>query len=162
MKKPIDKLKNMLIMIIVIIINKKGEQVTELAMSNMMERHSKQRDAVLANLRGRKDHPTAQDVFFSLKPEMPALSLATVYRNLSMLANKGEIIRLQTAGEEHFDGDTSNHSHFFCTVCNKIYDVFSVDEMQAQTQKELQEIGTVTYQRLIYYGVCRECEQARR
>lgn len=125
-----------------------------------LERHSKQRDAVLANLRSRKDHPTAQEVFFSLKPDMPALSLATVYRNLSMLANKGEIIRLQTAGEEHFDGDISPHSHFFCTECSKIYDVFSLDEMQEQTQKELQQIGTVSYQRLIYYGVCRQCEKS--
>ncbi len=79
-----------------------------------------------------------------------------------MLANKGEIIRLQTAGEEHFDGDVSSHSHFFCTECNKIYDVFSVDEMQESTQKELSEIGTVSYQRLIYYGVCRNCESAKR
>lgn len=127
-----------------------------------MERHSKQRDAIKAELMGRKDHPTAQEVFFSLKPTMPALSLATVYRNLSALANKGEINRLQTAGEEHFDGDISPHSHFFCTECSRIYDVFSVDAMQEETQKELREIGTVSYQRLIYYGICRSCESKNR
>lgn len=123
-----------------------------------MERHSKQRDAILANLRGRKDHPTAQDVFFSLKPEIPALSLATVYRNLSVLANKGEIVRLQTPGEEHFDGDTSEHSHFFCTECNTIYDIFSVDPLTEKTAAEIDNIGTVTYQRLIFYGICRGCQ----
>ncbi|MBR5773454.1 MAG: transcriptional repressor [Clostridia bacterium] len=123
-----------------------------------LERHSKQRDAILANLRSRKDHPTAQEVFFSLKPEIPALSLATVYRNLSMLANKGEIIRLQTAGEEHFDGDISLHSHFFCTECNKIYDIFSVDPLGEKTAMEIDSIGTITYQRLIFYGICRACQ----
>lgn len=127
-----------------------------------LERHSKQRDAVKAELISRKDHPTAQEVFFSLKPTMPALSLATVYRNLSALANKGEINRLYTAGEEHFDGDISPHSHFFCTECSKIYDIFSIDEMQEKTQRELKEIGTVSYQRLIYYGICRNCESKKR
>ena len=58
-----------------------------------MQRHSKQRDAVLANLCSRCDHPTAEDIYFSLKSSMPALSLATVYRNLAALESAGKIIR---------------------------------------------------------------------
>jgi Fe2+ or Zn2+ uptake regulation protein len=57
-----------------------------------MIRHSKQRDAIFDNLCSRYDHPTAEDIYFSLKPKIPALSLATVYRNLSQLVEDGKII----------------------------------------------------------------------
>lgn len=42
-------------------------------------KHSKQREAILAELRSRKDHPTAEDLYLTLKAEMPNLSLGTVY-----------------------------------------------------------------------------------
>ena len=41
-------------------------------------RNSKQRNAIYAELMGRYDHPTAEDLYRDLKPEYPALSLATV------------------------------------------------------------------------------------
>ena len=49
-------------------------------------KHSRQREAILTELRSRKDHPTAEELYLSLKPHMPNLSLGTVYRNLNMLA----------------------------------------------------------------------------
>ena len=57
-------------------------------------KYSKQREAILDFLKTRKDHPTADLVYSSLKPDFPNLSLGTVYRNLSLLADLGEILRL--------------------------------------------------------------------
>ena len=56
-----------------------------------MLKHSKQRDAIEQFLATRYDHPTAETVYLNLRKEYPKISLATVYRNLSLLAELGNI-----------------------------------------------------------------------
>ena len=91
---------------------------------NGMQRHSKQRDAILENLCSRYDHPTAEDLYFSLKPDIPALSLATVYRNLSQLETDGKIIRIGSGGTARYDGNISPHYHLSCLKCSGVVDIF--------------------------------------
>ena len=45
-----------------------------------LTKRSRQREAILSELCGRTDHPTAEELYLSLKEEMPNLSLGTVYR----------------------------------------------------------------------------------
>ena len=54
-----------------------------------MLKHSKQRDAIEQFLATRYDHPTAETVYLNLREDYPKISLATVYRNLSLLAELG-------------------------------------------------------------------------
>ena len=56
-----------------------------------MLKHSKQRDAIEQFLATRYDHPTAETVYLNLREDYPKISLATVYRNLSLLAELGNI-----------------------------------------------------------------------
>ena len=55
---------------------------------------SKQRDAIIKFLMTRKDHPTADMVYMNIKEEFPKISLGTVYRNLALLSERGEILKL--------------------------------------------------------------------
>ena len=59
----------------------------------------------------------------AVKKDMPAISLATVYRNLNSLADNGEILKLEINGEAHYDGFCHLHSHFVCNECGKIIDI---------------------------------------
>ena len=87
-------------------------------------KHSRKRDAILACVRGTTCHPTAEWVYAQLKPEIPHLTLATVYRNPAIFKQDGEIISVGTvAGLERFDGNTAPHAHFVCTKCTGVYDV---------------------------------------
>ena len=43
-------------------------------------KHSKQRDSIKTCLMGRRDHPTADAVYMSIREEFPNISLGTVYR----------------------------------------------------------------------------------
>ena len=61
-----------------------------------MLKHSKQRDAIKNFLADRYDHPTAETVYLNIKKEFPNISLGTVYRNLSLLAEIGEIQKLSS------------------------------------------------------------------
>ena len=121
-------------------------------------KYSKQREAILDFLKTRKDHPTADLVYSSLKPDFPNLSLGTVYRNLSLLADLGEILRLQVGdGTVHFDADISPRYHFICSECGSVIDLEmeNIDQIEdiAGVNFDGQIYGHVTY----FYGKCGAC-----
>ena len=118
-------------------------------------RYSKQRELITEIIKGRKDHPTADMIYASARELEPNISLGTVYRNLKLLADEGVIITLETEDKRlHYDGDISRHSHFICSECGKIIDLFKPSE----TPKELFELNlTVTGEKCIYYGYCPKC-----
>ncbi len=118
-------------------------------------RYSKQRELITEIIKGRKDHPTADMIYSTAREVEPNISLGTVYRNLKLLADEGVIITLETEDKRlHYDGDISRHSHFICSKCGKIVDLFK----PAKAPNELVELGlTVTGEKCIYYGYCPKC-----
>lgn len=121
-------------------------------------KHSRQRDSILEFLASRKDHPTADTVYMNVRRSFPNISLGTVYRNLTLLADIGEISRIRLGdGVDHFDYNTSPHYHFICSECGKVFDLdMKVTETLTQTAQENFEgkiEGHVTY----FYGRCNNC-----
>ena len=89
-----------------------------------MRKHSKQREAIQFYLATHSNHPTAETVYLGIKEEFPNVSLGTVYRNLALLAENGEILKISTGvGPDRFDGCIDPHYHFFCTECGAVYDL---------------------------------------
>ena len=126
----------------------------------MQLKHSKQRDSILEFLAARKDHPTADVVYMNVREQLPNISLGTVYRNLTLLSDLGEILRLRVGdGTDHFDADTSEHYHFVCTECGSVIDLDmdSIDSiMEAAGERFDGRIrGHVTY----FYGSCPACNR---
>lgn len=123
------------------------------------QRHSKQRDAILQNLCSRYDHPTAEDLYFSLKPEIPALSLATVYRNLAQLEADGKIIRIESGATKRFDGNVNLHYHLSCLNCGGVFDVFMDND--CDLCKKASEIfdGKITGHSVLFTGYCSACNK---
>ena len=66
-------------------------------------RYSKQRESIKNYLCGREDHPTADMIYTSIREEYPNISLGTIYRNLSLLVEIGEIQKITTDGADRFD-----------------------------------------------------------
>ncbi len=123
------------------------------------QRHSKQRDAILNNLCSRYDHPTAEDIYFSLKPKIPALSLATVYRNLSQLEDDGKIIRIESAGTARYDGNVNLHYHLSCINCSGVFDIF-MDNDCGLCQKASEAFdGKITGHSVLFTGYCSACSK---
>lgn len=125
----------------------------------MALKYSRQRQMIKDFLMTRKDHPTADVVYMNVRQEYPNISLGTVYRNLTLLADMGEILRLRVGdGVDHFDADTSRHYHFICNQCNQVIDLKmdDIDEIVATAGKNFNgEIqGHVTY----FYGICESCQ----
>ncbi len=121
-------------------------------------KYSRQREAVKHFLMTRRDHPTADTVYSCLREDFPNISLGTVYRNLSLLAELGEIHRISTgSGAEHFDGNLEPHQHFICSRCHTIYDirVDQVDTLMDAAQKA--SPGSIESCHLNFYGLCDQC-----
>jgi len=122
-------------------------------------KYSRQREAIMNFLMTRKDHPTADVVYSSVRNEFPNISLGTVYRNLTLLADIGEIARLRLGdGIDHFDADTSPHYHFICKDCGRVIDLklealTEVDKLNGTDLEGNRIAGHITY----FYGSCSEC-----
>jgi len=121
----------------------------------MIRRITPQRMKILDYLSKVKIHPTAEVVYDAIKDEMPKLTLATVYRNLNLLAEEGQIVKLEINGEMHFDGDQSKHQHFVCNKCNKVYDIFE-EKISNYALKNLKLFEPEVVQ-IIYRGSCNNC-----
>ena len=87
-------------------------------------KYSRQRESIKACLMSRKDHPTADALYTSIREQFPNISLGTVYRNLNLLVELGEIRKLSCGdGTDHFDYDTSPHYHYVCRQCGRVMDI---------------------------------------
>ena len=123
-------------------------------------KHSRQRDAIRENLRLRRDHPTADMVYADIRKDYPSISLGTVYRNLALLTDLGEVRRLSTDdGADRYDGNLEPHDHFVCRCCREITDMPRVGrtELIGQAQEEFD--GTIDDCRIVFYGTCGECRR---
>ncbi len=115
-----------------------------------MERNTKQRTIILDYLQSVKTHPNTETVYKDIKKKLPNISLATVYRILNNLSEEGNALKLD-CDVAHFDGDTSEHAHFICSKCNKIYDVFDIKINVSS------KVGKIKNKKLYLYGICKKC-----
>ncbi len=118
-------------------------------------RYSKPREAILELLRSTKSHPTADWIYTKLKNDYPSIGLATIYRNLKLFEAQGLIIKIDVGdGFDHFDADTSEHSHFFCNTCGQVSDIC----LPKLSFYSLLPDG-FDYERhqLVFFGRCKNC-----
>jgi Fur family peroxide stress response transcriptional regulator len=87
-------------------------------------RMTRQRQAVFDFLRMAHNHPTAEQVFLSVRPAIPKLSLATVYKALEALVDAGLVGKLTDQdGLAHYDGRRDPHYHFRCVETGEVRDL---------------------------------------
>ena len=160
-------------------------------------KHSKQREAIMAFLKTRYDHPTADTVYMNIRQEFPniqralvlsavhhlknhptadevyqyaaqhtpTISRGTVYRNLSLLADLGEIQKLTPGqGPDRFDANVQPHYHFICKTCGQVMDM-DMENLDLEAVHDIASKkfgghinGHVTY----FYGTCPDCLQNKK
>ena len=123
-----------------------------------MAKYSRQRECILKNLQSRRDHPTADMVYESVQVDEPNISLGTVYRNLSFLAENGQILKISTGiGPDHFDGFTEAHNHFVCRKCGRVLDLDYVADEKIIADASKIFNGEIEGYDLQFYGTCEDC-----
>jgi len=127
----------------------------------MIRKHSKQRELIYSFLATRKDHPTADMVYANVRKSSPNISLGTVYRNLALLADSGQIQRLRLGdGIDRFDANLSPHYHFVCSSCGAVIDLDmeGIGEILKAAEKNFD--GTVEGHVTYFYGRCGACKHS--
>ncbi|PKM71636.1 MAG: Fur family transcriptional regulator [Firmicutes bacterium HGW-Firmicutes-16] len=122
-----------------------------------IKRFSKQRELIYEAVRNTTEHPTAETVYSWLKPENPALSLGTVYRNLNQLVAEGSVQRLPFP-IERYDANTTPHAHFLCRACGNVYDLVGMCYDSALDRQAERASGHFVEQHELFFGgICAHC-----
>lgn len=125
-------------------------------------RTTPQKKALLSLLRSTREHPTAAWLRDQLTPYFPSLSLGTVYRNLSVLAEEG-LVKIVYTGQDadRFDADTSVHYHVNCTQCGRVDDI-DLETMAGINEHAAQLSGyNIETHSIIFEGICPNCTKSK-
>lgn len=121
------------------------------------QRSSKQRQKILDAVKARCDHPTADEIYLDVRAVDDKISRGTVYRNLGVLSENGEITNVKVTAAERYDLRTDRHYHILCTECGRVFDApLSYDE-QYDERIEKETGFKIDRHRLIFEGLCPNC-----
>ena len=129
------------------------------ALEESGQRFTEQRAAVYKTLIGTDQHPTADEVFLSVRHNLPGISLATVYKSLETLVGCGLAIKLTYGdGSARYDGRTDPHHHARCVACGRVSDIEgSLPGPELEALRGRADGFMVTGYRLELSGYCMEC-----
>jgi Fur family peroxide stress response transcriptional regulator len=123
------------------------------------QRFTEQRAAVYRYLRATDRHPSADDVFTSVREVIPDISLATVYKSLETLVGCGLASKLTYGdGSARYDGRTDPHPHARCLTCGRVRDLPGhLDSHALSGLGDLPGFSVEGY-RVEVVGVCEGCQ----
>ncbi|MDR1621630.1 MAG: transcriptional repressor [Synergistaceae bacterium] len=132
----------------------------------MARRHSAQK-GIIGEVLARLDHPTAAEVYEEVRKNFPQISLGTVYRNLSLMAENGELLRLYfPEAPDRFDPNAYEHYHAVCLRCGRIFDTDRTvpGELIGKIDQAVEACTGVRVESrvMIFSGVCKACQSGGR
>ncbi|MCI5579607.1 MAG: transcriptional repressor [Oscillospiraceae bacterium] len=127
-------------------------------MDEVREKFSRQREMICDYVKKYPVHPTADEVYTALKKDCPNLSLGTVYRNLNLLSEKGQLLKIHVgSGKDRFDSRTDIHAHFICEKCGQVFDVEDESLNGIENRVYCKDRHIVKNVGVVLQGVCRQC-----
>ena len=132
------------------------ENVGDFLKSNEIK-PSYQRIKIFEYLMNSKSHPHVDDIYRALINEIPTLSKTTVYNTLNLFIEKGIIHMITIDGTEvRYDADLTDHGHFRCESCGRVYD-FKVVMREVET--DLPDGFIINQKDLYFRGTCPICQK---
>ena len=126
-------------------------------------RLTKQRKEVYEAVSGRRDHPTATEIFIDVKDRMPTISLATIYNCLEALTQVGLVRQVNLHREpSRFCPNVKEHGHFFCGECGAVMDVDFRGNEEILSALRLPKGAVVKELEFSLSGSCPECSRKNR
>jgi Fe2+ or Zn2+ uptake regulation protein len=123
-------------------------------------RMTNQREIILQELSKFKSHPSADELHAQVKKILPRISLATVYRNLEILAKVGAIKKLEISGrQKRFDWDLVHHNHIYCVSCHRVDDIQLEDRGRILHPADVRGY-VISECRIEFAGICPACQKS--
>ena len=125
----------------------------------MKTRNTIQRQLVLNSVVQLGDHPTAEEVYERVRSIYPDISLATVYRNLNLLAETGRLLKISVPGAaDRFDHNNLPHYHLKCSRCGRLFDLPLAYRPSLDEEARQNSGCSVTGHEIIFHGFCPDCK----
>jgi len=107
-------------------------------------------------------HMSNDDIYDEVIKIHPSLSLATVYKNIILMVEKGVLVEVPINGKKSkYELVKDDHIHLVCTECGEVEDKphnESADIVFDSITKE--ENFSLSKQQINLYGVCAHCQEA--
>lgn len=102
-----------------------------------------------------RTHPTADEIYGALAPQMPTLSRTTVYNTLDLFVRENIVRPLSIEeNQKRYDADMRPHGHFRCRQCGRVFD-FAVETLRTSGLENFEVLSGNIY----YYGFCPACRE---
>lgn len=125
----------------------------------MSTRNTRQKEIIFETLCELRTHPTVLELYDLVRKKDPSIGQATVYRNVSKFVEEGKVRRVLTKdGIDHYDGDCSNHSHFMCNVCHRLYDLYDVNATNLIQEAKKETSFDIKEAWVLFDGICNQCK----
>ena len=105
-------------------------------------------------------HMSVEDIYDEVTKVHPSLSLATIYKNIILMMEKGVLVEVPIAGKKpKYELAKSDHMHLICTECGDVEDRSCLDSTDKilHTLTE-QEHFKLNKRQINLYGVCEKCQ----
>ena len=124
----------------------------------MKTRNTIQKSLIKQAVTELKNHPSAEEIYLEIKKTNPNISKSTVYRNLSIMSENGDILKIEIPNHsDRFDFHTEEHYHIRCEKCGRVYDLVLSDLNLLDKVKD--KNFKVTGYDLVFKGICQNCEE---
>lgn len=125
---------------------------------SIKQRNTKQRQMILDAVAKRCDHPTADAIYDEIHGIDPKVSKGTVYRNLNILTENGDITHVKVPAADRFDSRLDKHYHLICMKCGKVVDAPMV-YMEDCDERIAEQTGfAIDRHRMFFEGICCDCQ----
>jgi Fur family ferric uptake transcriptional regulator len=113
---------------------------------------------ILEELRSKNNHPSADELYERVRQKLPRISLGTIYRNLEVLSQLGEIQKLNLSGSlKRYDGTPSKHYHIRCIRCDRVDDAPIAPLNQIEDELYQATVFEIIGHNLEFTGLCPAC-----
>jgi Fur family ferric uptake transcriptional regulator/Fur family peroxide stress response transcriptional regulator len=105
-------------------------------------------------------HMSVEDIYEEVIKVHPSLSLATIYKNIILMMEKGVLVEVPIAGKKSkYEISKVDHMHLICTECGEVEDRPCLDSTDKILHELIeQEHFKLKKRQINLYGVCEKCQ----
>ena len=118
-----------------------------------------QRQVLYQVMQSMDSHPSPEEIYAKVKRKIPAISLATVYKNIHVFVESGVLREVSLHhGSRRVEMNEADHHHTVCSRCKSIGDVDAKELGLPRQRASLPGGFLVERYAVDVIGICSKCQ----
>lgn len=119
---------------------------------------TRQRKIIYDIIKENPEHLTAEEIYSLAKYKLPSIAIGTVYRNLSLMVEDGDIMKVELINApDCYDKNVVPHHHMICEKCGRAEDI-EIENLKPLIEKE-SGMKIISYDLNVHY-ICPNCSKS--